>query len=78
VYQFILYGYEKNWLYEIYTPANQYVQIILDFFNNMVKNILPIAKFLKKDLEFISLIFYIIFSVLTWQTIVSIKRHTKR
>ncbi len=62
LYQFILYGYEKNWLYEVYTPANQYIRIISDFFNTIIKNIQPFAQFLKKDLEFISLIFYIIFS----------------
>ena len=78
LYNFILYGYEQNWLYTIYPPANHFIQSVTNFFNDIAKNILPFAKFLKKDLEFLSLLFYIIFSILIWQIIVSIKRYTKR
>jgi hypothetical protein len=78
IYNFIVYGYEQNWLYKIYPPANHYIQSFTDLFNNIAKNILPFAKFLKEDLEFLSLLFYIIFSILIWQIIVSIKRYTKR
>jgi len=78
LYNFILYGYEQNWLYTIYPPANHFIQSVTDFFNDITKNILPFVKFLKKDLEFLSLLFYIIFSILIWQIIVSIKRYTKR
>ena len=78
IYNFILYGYEQNCLYKIYPSANLYIQSFTNFFNNIAKNILPFAKFLKKDLEFLSLLFYIIFSILIWQIIVSIKRYTKR
>lgn len=78
LYMLVLYGYEENILYKIYEPVNIYIKPVIDVINNMTKNILPFGKFLKNDLEFVSLIFYIIFSTLIWQTIVSIKRYTKR
>jgi len=78
LYNFILYAYEQNWLYKIYPPINYYIQSVVNYLNITIKNILPFTKFLKKDLEFLSLIFYIIYSILIWQTIVSIKRYTKR
>ncbi len=78
LYCLIIYGYEQNWLYKIYPPINIYIEYFTDLLNSFAKNILPFSKFLKKGLEFISLIFYIIFSILIWQIIVSIKRNTKR
>ena len=70
--------YEKNYLYEFWEPANTYIKIFSSFLNDIVKNILPFKKILKEGMEFISLIFYIIFSTLIWQTIVALKRLTKR
>jgi len=78
LYNFILYAYEENCLYKIYPPINYYIQSVVNYLNITIKNILPFTKFLKQDLEFLSLIFYIIYSILIWQTIVSIKRYTKR
>jgi len=78
IYNFILYGYEQNWLYKIFPPANHYIQNFINYLNDAAKNILPFTKFLKKNLEFLSLLFYIIFSILIWQIIISIKRYTKR
>ena len=78
IYNLIIYGHEQNWLYKIYPSADCYIQFFTNSLNNMTKNILPFAKFLKKDLEFISLLFYVIFSILIWQIIISVKKHTKR
>ncbi len=78
LYNFILYGYKQNYLYKIYPTVNHSIQNFTNFFNDIAKNILPFSKFLKKDLEFLSLLFYMIFSILIWQIIVSIKRYTKR
>lgn len=78
LYHLVIYGYEENLLYRIYEPANIYIQNISNFLNQLAKDILPFKKILKSGLEFISLLFYIIFSILIWQTIVSIKRYTKR
>lgn len=52
--------------------------VIYDFPAKLVKDLPILGEYLKDAHEFISLIFYIIFSVLIWQTIVAFKRHTKR
>ena len=51
---------------------------ILQGFDNFAKNILPFKKFLKEGMEFISLIFLIIYSTLIYNFIVAVKRITKR
>lgn len=53
---------------------------ISDFLNNLAINFFPFSKFIEKQqgLEFISLLFYIWFSILIWQIIIAIKRHTIR
>ena len=76
-YNFISYGYEKNYLYS-YPSLNPYIRYITDLLNDGVKTIKPLEKILKEGMEFISLLFYIIFSILIWQTVVALKRHTKR
>ncbi len=50
----------------------------LDTLNHIVKNILPVKHFLNKDMEFISLLFYIAYSGLIYHFIISVKRITKR
>ena len=57
LYMLVLYGYEENILSKIYEPVNIYIKPVIDVINNMTKNILPFGKFLKNDLEFVSLIF---------------------
>lgn len=55
--------------------------ILNDFFmifNSMTKYIIPYKTWLKPGMEFISFIFYIIFTSLIWLVILAIKRHTKR
>jgi uncharacterized protein YjbI with pentapeptide repeats len=72
-------GYEKEWLYVFNEPVNHGMELIATFFNGLAKSLLPFeSKLLKTGMEFISLLFYIAFSVLTWQIIVAVKRHTKR
>lgn len=48
--------------------------------NDFAKNFLPFSRFLtgRSGIEFVSLLFYIWFAVLTWQIIVAVKRHTQR
>lgn len=75
---FILLGYENNLLYKIYEPANQTFSAISNFLNSLAKNILPFKSLLKKGMEFVSLLFGIIYSILIWLTIVAIKMHTRR
>lgn len=72
-------GYEKEWLYVFNEPVNQTIRCITGFLNGLAKSLLPFdSKLLKKGMEFISLLFYITFSILMWQIIVAVKRHTKR
>jgi hypothetical protein len=78
VYYLLECGYEHNLLYEIYPPANNWIQNTSNVFNGIAKAVLPISKFMKKGMEFVSLIFYIINASLIWQTIVAVKRHTRR
>lgn len=48
--------------------------------NRLAKNIMPFSSFLEKSegIEFISLIFYIIFSILIWQIFIAVKRKVIR
>lgn len=70
-------GFEYNILYKIYPEANPYILKVSNSLNNIALNIMPFKRFLYPGMEFISLIFYIIFASLIWQTIVSIKKHTR-
>jgi hypothetical protein len=78
IYYMIILGYEKNLLYNIYEPFNDTIEFITFHLNNATKNILPFKKILKENMEFVSLLFYILYSILIWQTIVALKRYTKR
>lgn len=48
--------------------------------NEFAINILPFRIFIKdrSGIEFISLIFYVLFAILIWQIVVAVKRHTQR
>lgn len=48
------------------------------FFNGIAKSILPLKRLLGENISFINLLFYIIFAILIWLTIVAVKRHTRR
>ncbi len=78
LYYFLILSYENNFLYKIIPSANDYINWISTKLNSLASNVIPFAKVLKKGMEFISLIFYVIFASLIWQTIMAVKRHTKR
>lgn len=48
------------------------------YLNEMASNIKPFQRFLVEGMEFVSLIFYIIFIALIYQTVVALKRHVRR
>lgn len=82
-----LYSLIKHFQSEIYsfTATNIYSSFpILEktsrWFNEGAKSFIPFLSFTENNsgLEFISLIFYIIFSVLIWQTVIAIKRKVIR
>jgi uncharacterized protein YjbI with pentapeptide repeats len=78
IYYLLILGYENNILYEMQPSINGVLELISSFVNNVSKNILPFSKILKAGMEFVSLLFYIIFASLIWQTLVAVKRHTRR
>ncbi len=70
-------GYAENWLYSI-PSLSPVIRDISHAVNEFAISIIPFGRFLTEGMEFISLIFYVIFSALLWQTIVAIKRITRR
>ncbi len=71
-------GLENNILYVIYPEWNHAFSYVSNIFNKIALSFLPFKSFLHPGMEFLSLIIYIIFAILTWQIIVAVKRHTKR
>lgn len=77
-YGVIIYAQEQDLLYKIYPSLNSQLSLVINFCNDMVKHIIPFKNLVRDGMEFISLVFYIIFVVLIWQTVVSLKMYTKR
>lgn len=80
VFSLLTFGYEHNVLYLLSDNEclNFDLMIASGILNGLAKSILPLHRFLKEGMEFLSVIFYIIYVSLTWQTLVALKRHTKR
>ena len=78
IYSFLIIGHERNWLYQMYPEVNGIFSIISSLVNSIAKGFIPFHKILRDGMEFISLIFGLILSGLIWQTVVAIKRHTRR
>ncbi|MCP4970806.1 MAG: hypothetical protein GY932_09470 [Arcobacter sp.] len=78
LYWLIVLGYENNLLYSISNYINAPINVLAQLLNNISSSILPISKFLREGMEFISLVFYIIFSICIWLIILAIKRSTRR
>lgn len=77
-YKYIIDGTVSSFL-DTYVPSfNNLINQIGNFLNSLVKDINVIKKILTKNYEFISFLFHIAISVLVWQTVVAIKRNTKR
>lgn len=78
LYTYLYQEYQKNLRAREYAlPYN--LDLITEQLNTGARNFLPFARFVseKSGFEFISLLFYILFGVLIWQTIVAVKRHTQ-
>jgi hypothetical protein len=78
LYSVVICAFENNILFSIYHQFNPKLSTISLILNSITKNIIPFSKVLKEGMEFISLIFYILFTSLIWLTILAIKRRTKR
>ena len=78
IYYFSILGYENNYLYKIYEPLNEYIICIANIGNAFAKGIPPYGRFLKEGMEFVTLIYHILFLTFTWHFLVAVKRCTKR
>ena len=78
LYSALIIGHEVNLLYRIHPEWNDYISLVSDLFNELSANIIPFQRLLREGMEFLSLVFYVLISSLVWQTIVAVKRHTKR
>jgi len=78
IYRVLIWLQNIGFVYTIYKPANNIINLVASLFNSFAKGILSFTKILRPGMEFISLIFYIIFAILIWQIIIAVKRHTKR
>lgn len=78
IFQAIVFSYENNYLYKIYPEYNSKIASVVDFFNGIALSIIPFSRFLYSGIEFISLIFYIMYATLIWQLVISIKSHTRK
>lgn len=78
IYYLLILGHESNLLYNLVPSANKLIASVSNVLNGIAANIIPFKKLLREGMEFISLLFYVIFASLTWQTIVAVKRHTRR
>ena len=78
LYKLLVLGHEYNLLYSIYPPFNDTISVISSFFNGIADSVLPFSKFLREGMEAFSLLFYVVFASLIWQTLVAVKRHTRR
>lgn len=75
VFQFVRYGYEQNWLSQLCPQAEPYMQVA----NGWARSLIVFQPFMKTEgLELVSLLFGVIFSILIWQTLSAIRRHTRK
>ncbi len=78
IYYLLILGHESNLLYNLVPSANEAISSVSSVLNGIAANIIPLKKLLREGMEFTSLVFYVIFASLIWQTIVALKRHTRR
>ncbi|WP_158681677.1 hypothetical protein [Microbulbifer pacificus] len=78
IYYLLAIAKEKNWLYQVLPCCGNFLSNVSTYLNGWAGHILPFQKFLEPGMELISLFFYVIFAGLIWQTVVAIKRHTRR
>lgn len=78
IYYLLVLGHESNILYKLYPPINDKIRFLSNVMNGVASNIIPFKDLLRKGMEFVSLMFYIVFASLVWLIIVAVKRHTRR
>jgi uncharacterized protein YjbI with pentapeptide repeats len=77
-YYLLVLGYEDNVLYQFNNVTNKNIDWFATQMNLFAKGIPPYGKLLKEGMEFVTLLFHIIFLTCTWHFIIAVKRRTKR
>lgn len=74
----LIYGLKQNWLYEISMPLNSAFSRVAGILNGFARGFTPLNRLMVPGMEFLSMVSAVLFSILIWQMIVAIKRHTRR
>ncbi len=69
---------EKHSITELVPKYAYILELSITELNTLAKNFMPFKRFLQEGMEFISLMFLIIYTTLVYQFIVAVKRVTKR
>lgn len=78
VFYILRHGYRESWLYQIYPEWNDGINNVSMILNEWAVSFKVFSPLMFKGMEFLSLSFGIVFSVLIWLAVVSIRRHSKR
>ena len=78
IHTFIKIGYQENWFYGHFEIFDSYLDSIAKGLNYFADSLIPVNKFLNQGFELLSLFFYVCYVVLIYQTVVALKRLTKR
>lgn len=68
----------KFQIIDIFPTYHAQIESIVSGLNSVAKNIIPYQKFLKSGMEFVSLLFLILYSIFIYHFVVAVKRNTKR
>ncbi|SHE67848.1 hypothetical protein SAMN04487965_0416 [Microbulbifer donghaiensis] len=78
IYYGLVLGQQDNWLYKILPTDGESIDWIFTHVNGWARHLGPFSKFLHEGMEFFSLIIHVAFGILIWQTVVAVKRLTRR
>lgn len=75
IFQVVRYGFEQNWVFQYCPQVEPYIQVANDWAQGLIVFQLLMKT---KGLELVSLFFGLLFSILLWQTLTAIRRHTRK
>lgn len=72
------YAHQANWLYRVYLPANDILAAVAAGLNAFARSLIIFKPLMVNGMEMLSLLFGLLFSTLTWQAVVAMRRHTRK
>lgn len=72
------YGHQANWLYRAYPPANDLLATGASGLNAFARSLIIFKPLMVNGMEMLSLLFGLLFSTLTWQAVIAMRRHTRK